>query len=386
MNIPVIGVGTTKFGELWSASPRTLIREAYEQALVESGLDPDAIGGIFVGNMLSGILGNQENMGAFVSESIDLTGKAAVKVEGACASGGLAVHQGVLSILSGQYQAVLVIGIEKMTDHKPEEVAAALMGAGNDEERAAGLTFPGLYSLMARVHMRQFGTTEEDMAAVSVKNHYHASLNQKAQFQKEISVKDVLESPCISDPLKLLDCSPISDGASAIILAREGLVKKSSHGAVSIIASSASSDSLGLCGRPQLTGLSATQTAGRNAYSQAQMRPVDIDIAEVHDCFSIAEIMALEDLGFFEKGKAASIVRNGDLTLGSSRHLVVNTSGGLKACGHPVGATGVKQVVEIVEQLRGTAGKRQTSNARRGLTHNVGGSGAVAAVHILQHE
>ncbi|KKR48658.1 MAG: acetyl-CoA acetyltransferase, acetyl-CoA C-acetyltransferase [Microgenomates group bacterium GW2011_GWC1_41_8] len=385
MNINVLGVGTTKFGELWDVSPRTLIREAYENALTESGLDPNTLDGIFVGNMLSGILGNQENMGAFVSESIGLTGKAAVKVEGACASGGLAVHQGVLSILSGQYQAVLVVGIEKMTDHKPEEVAGALMGAGSDEERSAGLTFPGLYSLMARVHMQQYKTTEEDMAAVSVKNHYHASFNSKAQFRKEISIEDVLKSPCISDPLKLLDCSPISDGASAIILSRSGLTRKSHDTSVSIIASSASSDSLGLCGRSSLTSLSATKTAAGLAYQQAKLQPKDIDIAEVHDCFSIAEIMALEDLGFYEKGRAGSAIGSGDVTLGSSKKLVVNTSGGLKACGHPVGATGVKQVVEVVEQLRGTVGKRQLKNARIGLTHNVGGSGAVAAVHILEN-
>ncbi|MCR4263778.1 MAG: thiolase domain-containing protein [Candidatus Roizmanbacteria bacterium] len=385
MKIEVLGVGTTKFGELWDVSPRTLIREAYENALKESGLDPSAIDGIYVGNMLSGILGNQENMGAFVSESIGLTGKAAVKVEGACASGGLAVHQGVVSILSGLYKTVLVIGVEKMTDHKPEEVASALMGAGNDEERAAGLTFPGLYSLMARVHMQQFNTSEEDMAAVSVKNHYHASLNPKAQFRKEITIEDVLKSPCISDPLKLLDCSPISDGASAIILSRSGLTKQSKYTPVSIVASSASSDSLGLCGRPSLTSLSATKAAGSVAYKQANIHPKDIDVAEVHDCFSVAELMALEDLGFYEKGKAGSAVQNGDLTLGSSDHLVVNTSGGLKACGHPVGATGVKQVVEIVEQLRGSAGKRQVKNAHVGLTHNVGGSGAVAAVHILKN-
>lgn len=378
MNIFVTGVATTKFGELWNASPRGLARHAVFGSLKDAEMDASRVQALFVGNMLSGMLGGQEHLGAFFAEELGLS-IPAFKVEGACASGGLALHNAVNALLSGQYETVAVLGIEKMTDHKPEDVATALMGAGSEEERAAGATFPGLYAMLARIHMREFGTTEEALADVAVKNHFHASLNRNAQFQNTITVSQVMKSSRIADPLKLLDCSPISDGAAAVVLSS----KKTNRG-IQVVASAVATDSLGLAQRKTLTELAATRTASQKAYSLAGITAKDVNVAEVHDCFTIAEILAMEDLGFFPKGQAAAAVASGKTTLGNGKHVVVNPSGGLKGCGHPVGATGVKQIVELVEQLRGGAGKRQVNGASVGLAHNVGGSGATAVVHILK--
>jgi acetyl-CoA C-acetyltransferase len=253
------------------------------------------------------------------------------------------------------------------------------MGAGSEEERSAGATFPGLYAVLARTHMKEFGTREEELASVAVKNHYHASLNPNAQFHNILTVEQVMKSSRIADPLKLLDCSPISDGAAAVLITSKKTVR-----AITVAASSVATDTLGLAQRKSLTELKAPREAAEKAYALSGISPKHIDVAEVHDCFTIAEILAMEDLGFYKKGKAAEAIVRGDTKLGTSKHLVVNPSGGLKGCGHPVGATGIKQVVEIVEQLRGKTGARQVPGARVGLTHNVGGSGATAVVHILK--
>lgn len=378
MNIYITGAATTKFGELWAISPRSLAGEAVGGALKDAGIGVRRIQALFVGNMLSGMLGGQEHLGAFFAEELGITAPA-FKVEGACASGGLAIHNAVNSVLSGQYDTVVVLGVEKMTDHKPEDVAIALMGAGNEEERSAGATFPGLYAILARAHMKEYGTTTEQLASVAVKNHYHASLNPNAQFHTTITIEQVARSSRIADPLRLLDCSPISDGASALVVTN----KKSNRG-IGIAASAVATDTLGLAQRKSLIQLAATRQAGKRAYTSASIAPSDVDVAELHDCFTIAEILATEDLGFFPKGKAAGAIAAGETRLGTSKHLVVNPSGGLKGCGHPVGATGVKQIVELVDQLRGRAGVRQIKGAKIGLAHNVGGSGATAVVHILK--
>lgn len=375
MNINVIGAYTTKFGELWKRGFSNLVAEAVEGVLKDANLSIDTIEALFVGNMLSGALGDQEQLGSSVSSVIGVN-TPSIKIEGACASGGLAVHQAVLSVLSGQYETVLVVGIAKMTDYSPEKVAWGLMQAASEDERIAGLTFPGLYALMARVHMEEFGTTLDQLAAVAVKNHYHASLNGKAHFPFEITMENVADSPLIADPLRLLDCSPISDGASAVILT-------AAKSKVKIVASAVATDSIGLAGREDITSIKATKLAAEKAYNQAGIGVGDIDIAEVHDCFTIAEIIALEDLGFGAKGEIAVRIENGEYRLGC-KNPIVNTSGGLKASGHPVGATGVKQIVEIVQQLRGQAGKKQVDNAKVGLTHNVGGTGGTCVVHILK--
>lgn len=382
MNIFALGAATTKFGELWGVSPRTLARQAVTAALKDAGLVSSRIQALFVGNMLSGMLGGQEHLGAFFAEELGLK-VPAVKVEGACASGGLALHTAINSLLAGQYETALVLGVEKMTDHRPEDVATALMGAGSEEERLAGATFPGLYALLARVHMQKYGTGEEQLAAVAVKNHYHASLNPHAQFRNLITIQQVMHSSRVADPLKLLDCSPISDGAAALIVTsdrRYGAKKNT----VQIMASTVATDTLGLAQRESLAALAATQAAAKTAWRQAGVSAQDIDVAEVHDCFTIAEVLAMEDLGFFAKGETVKAIAQGQTTLGRAKQLVVNPSGGLKGCGHPVGATGIKQVVELVEQLRGAAGKRQVTGAKIGLAHNVGGSGATAVVHILK--
>jgi acetyl-CoA C-acetyltransferase len=382
MHIYITGAATTKFGELWATSPRRLAGEAVSGALKDARLGIRRVQAVFVGNMLSGMLGGQEHLGAFFAEELGLS-VPAFKVEGACASGGLALHNAVNSVLSGQYDTVVVLGVEKMTDHKPEDVATALMGAGSEEERAAGATFPGLYAILARSHMMAYGTTREQLAAVAVKNHYHASLNPNAQFHTTLTIEQVMRSSRIADPLRLLDCSPISDGAAAVIITSEKLKMKSEK-LIEIVASAVATDTLGLAQRASLTELRASQIAAKKAYVQAKIGPQDVDVAEVHDCFTIAEILAMEDLGFFAKGKAAAAIFAGQTRLGTSRHLVVNPSGGLKGCGHPVGATGIKQVVELVEQLRGRAGARQVQQAKIGLAHNVGGSGATAVIHILK--
>lgn len=380
MNIAILGTGMTTFGELWETSPRALARDAVKQALRDSGREKKDIKALYVANMLSGMLGMQGHLGALFAEELGLS-IPAFTIEGACASGGLAIHAAILSILSGEYDTVLVLGVEKMTDHKPEEVSSSLMAGGSSEERLSGATFPGLYAILARAHMERFGTTEQQMAAVAVKNHYHSSLNPKAQYQKPISIESVLHSSCVADPLKLLDCSPVTDGAAAVILS-----KKPSPRGVRIIASQVAMDTLGLAQRKSLTTLHASTVAASRAFAQARVSPSDIQVAEVHDCFTIAEILALEDMGFAKKGEAGALIAKGAFTLGKAKRTVVNASGGLKGCGHPVGATGVKQVVEIADQLRGRCGKRKVEHAKIGLTHNVGGTGATAVVHILKKE
>lgn len=374
MRINILGAGITKFGEHWDKSLLDLAMEAGNEALANSNIKKEAIDAVIVSNMLYSKSG-QDHLGALVADALDIKG-ASMHVEGACASGGLAVHQAVTSILSGLYENILVVGVEKMTDMSNSEITSALMGAASAEERRAGLTFPALYALMAKAHMQKYGTTRAQLASVSVKNHFHASLNSRAQFPFEISLEKVLSSTIIADPLTLLDCSPITDGAAAVVLSGS----KKSH--VKICASAVSSDSVGLSERKNLIELEATKTVARQAFGQAGLEAKDINLAEVHDCFTIAEILAMEDLGFCKKGDGGGFIESGGTKLGGG--LPVNTSGGLKGCGHPVGATGVKQIIEITEQLLGKSGKRQVKNAKIGLAQNVGGTGATVVIHVLQ--
>lgn len=379
MNISIIGCGQTKFGELWDSSPRSLARQAVFTAIADSGINKKSIQAIFVSNMLSGILGMQSHLGALFAEELGIQ-VPAFTIEGACASGGLAVHSAINSLLSQKYNTVLVLGVEKMTDHSSEFISSALMGAGSNEERLAGATFPALYALLARAHVEKYGTTESQLASVSVKNHFHASLNPLAQFSHSLTLDQVMRSSSVASPLKLLDCSPISDGAAAIILQSSSSPKKNS---VEIIASEVATDTLGLAARSSLTELQSTKKAAKNALNSCGVTPSDIDIAEVHDCFSIAEILAIEDIGFDKKGEVAKKMEQGKYRL-DSKGLVINSSGGLKGCGHPIGATGVKQIIEIYNQLLGQCKDRQVKNAQLGLTHNVGGTGATAVIHILK--
>ncbi|KKQ29771.1 MAG: Acetyl-CoA acetyltransferase [Candidatus Levybacteria bacterium GW2011_GWA2_37_36] len=382
MKINILGGATTKFGELWSISPRTLANEAMDGALKQSKIKSSQIDALFVGNMLAGILGNQANTASLFAEELGVQ-IPAFRLEGACASGGLALHNAINSLKAGAYKTVMVLGVEKMTDHNSDDVTTALMSAGSDEERTSGATFPGLYALMARAYMQEYGITEEILASVSVKNHFHGSFNPKAQFKSIITVGDVMRSGKIADPLKLLDCSPISDGAAAVVITSDSVLARRLPKPILITASEVATDTLSLYDRKSFTTLSAVVTASQKAYENAGIKPQDIDAAEIHDCFSIAEAMAVEDLGFSKKGQGAKDISENKYTLGKGK-IISNPSGGLKACGHPVGATGIKQIIEITEQLRGVAGKRQVKNAKIGLTHNVGGTGTVAAVHILE--
>jgi len=380
MKIQILGAATTKFGELWNVSPRELAHEAIHKALTNANKQPKEIDALFVGNMLAGILGKQANLGSFFVEGLGVH-VPAFHVEGACASGGLALHAAINSILAGQYKTVVVLGVEKMTDYPQDDITAGLMAAGSDEERNAGATFPGIYALMAQSYMQKYRVSEELLASVPVKNHYHGSFNKNAQFQSPLTIADVMKSTKIAEPLKLLDCSPVSDGAAAVVITREETKIKGRS--VYISASEVGTDTLALHDRSSFTSLTSVVTAAKKAYAKAGIIPQDVDVAEIHDCFSIAEVIATEDLGFSQRGKGAKDIADGKRTLFQGK-TITNPSGGLKACGHPVGATGIKQIVEIFDQLQGTADKRQVEGAKIGLTHNVGGSGAVAVIHILQ--
>ena len=383
-SVSIIGISCTKFGERWDVSLRDMIAEAGVMAIEDAKITGDQIEALFVGNMSGGRFVEQEHIGALIADCAGLSRLhiPSTRVEAACASGGLALRQGVLAVASGYHDIVIAAGVEKMTDVSSGTAADALASAADREwECFFGATFPALYAMMAKLHMRRFGTTHDQMAQVAVKNHHHASFNPVAQYHMEITIEDVDKSPMVADPLHVLDCSPISDGAAAVVLVPTEMAKRFADTPIKIIASAQASDTLALHDRRDLTTLDATVHAARQAFAQAKIEPRQVDVAEVHDCFTIAEILAIEDLGFVEKGQGGPATEEGMTALGSE--LPINTSGGLKACGHPVGATGIKQAYEIALQLRGEAGRRQVEEAEIGLTHNVGGSGGTALIHIL---
>ncbi len=380
--VAVVGAGMARFGERWDAGLKELTAEAGIMALESAGLAGDEIEAVYVGNMSGGRFVGQEHIGALLADAMGLNPIPATRTEAACASGGLAFRQAYLAVASGEFDIVVAGGIEKMTDVLTGQATTTLGGAADQEwETFFGATFPSLYALMARRHMHDYGTTEEQLARVAVKNHHNGARNPFAQYQREITIEQVLSSPKVAEPLKILDCSPITDGAAAVILASEDLARKITDTPVWINASAQASDTLALHDRESLTSLKATRVAGKKAFQKAGITPKDVNLAEVHDCFTIAEILAVEDLGFVKKGEGGKAEEDGMFDLNSD--ISVNTSGGLKSCGHPVGATGVKQIAEVFWQLRGEAGKRQVDKAEIGLTHNVGGSGATAVVHIL---
>jgi acetyl-CoA C-acetyltransferase len=304
-------------------------------------------------------------------------------VESACGSGSIAFREAYANVAAGFYDVVLVVGVEKVT-HTGTARSTTLFSYCSDffYEGGNGVSFPGLFASMARAYMHKYNASEEDLALVAVKNHEHGLLNPKAHLRKRITVGDVLESPPVASPLKLLDCCPFSDGASAVILASEEYAK--SHGLeyVEVIGSGRGASPATLQDREDITTIPSTRAAAQQAFKQARIEPKDVDFAEVHDCFTIAEIVDIEDLGFFPKGKGVEAVRQGITRLGGE--LPINPSGGLKSKGHPIGATGVGQVVEVYEQLLGRAGERQVKGAEIALTHNFGATGASCAVHIFR--
>jgi acetyl-CoA C-acetyltransferase len=382
-DVAVIGVGITKWGEIWKQSLRDVYVETALLALQDAGVGK--VDSMYVGSMAPGLFVGQEHIGALLADYLGQKNIPAARVESACAAGGLAVRLGYMEVASGISDVVLVSGVEKMTDVGGDEATFALGTAADQEyEGYHGLTFPGLYALIARAHMEKYGTTREQLAMVAVKNHRNGSMNPNAQFPFEITVEQVIDSVKVSDPLNILDCSPITDGAAAAILVPADRAREMNKPVIRIIGSGHASDSFALAQRKDITWLEATYLAGQRAFQMAGKKPEDLDLLEVHDCFTIAEICVTEALGVVEKGKGGAAVEAGETAL--EGRIPVNTSGGLKSKGHPVGATGVAQVVEVVEQLRGEAGGRQVKDPRVAMTQNMGGSGASTVCHIFELE
>ena len=371
-----------KWGELWDTSLRELYTEAALAAMDDAGVA--RVDSMYIGCMSSGLFTGQEHLSSLMADYTGMAGTPATRVESACNSGGVALRQGFIEVASGMSDLVLVGGVEKMTDVDGGMATYALATAADqDYESFHGVTFPGLYAMIANAHMARYGTTREQLAMVAVKNHHNGSMNARAQYPFEITVEGVLDSVRVADPLRILDCSPITDGAAAVILCPLEKAKEYSDKAVvEIVGSGHATDTIALHSRKDLSWLGATYTAAQRAYAMASCKPEDIDLAEVHDCFTIAEICVTEALGFFDKGDGGPAVERGDTAI--TGKIPVNSSGGLKSKGHPVGATGVAQIVELTEQLRGESGKRQVKNARRGLAQNMGGSGGSTTVHILE--
>jgi acetyl-CoA C-acetyltransferase len=382
--VSIITAGMSKFGKHEGLLAREIFAEAAFEAFSRCPkLNPKGdIKALFIGHM-GEAYEHQGHTGSAMADWAGLTGIPSTRCEAACASSGAALRSGIYAVLSGLADVVVVGGVEKMTHRTTSEVTEYLaMASDYPFEQFHGITFPGLFALMATAHMHAYSTTEEQMALVAVKNHYHGSLNPKAHMQKEVSLETVMASKYVAWPLKLYDCSLITDGASCIILSKPELAAKYTDQPVHIVGSGQASDTIGLYERKSLTSLNATKLAAKTAYDMACVKPSEIQLAEVHDCFTSAELMAYEDLGFCKLGESGKLIESGQTRLGG--RIPVNTSGGLKAKGHPVGATGTAQAYELYLQLTGQAGKRQVKDAKIGLTHNVGGSGATAAVHIYR--
>ncbi len=382
--VSIISAGLSKFGKHEGLYARELFSYAAKEAFDRCPkLEPKRdIKAMFIGHM-GEAYEHQGHMGSAAADWSGLLGIPATRTEAACASSGAALRSGIYAVLSGLADIVIVGGVEKMTHRTTAEVTEYLaMASDYPFEQFHGVTFPGLFALMATAHMNAYSTTQENMAKVAVKNHHNASLNPKAHMQKEVNLEAVMASKPVAWPLKMYDCSLITDGASCIILAKPELAKKYTDQPVQIIGSGQASDSIGLYERQSLTSLQSAKTAAKTAYEMAGLKPDDIQVAEVHDCFTFVELMSYEDLGFCPVGKSGKLIESGETQL--EGRLPVNTSGGLKAKGHPVGATGTAQTYEIYLQLTGQADKRQVKDAKIGLTHNVGGSGATAAVHIYR--
>jgi acetyl-CoA C-acetyltransferase len=382
--VAIVGIGHGKFGVRSDASLRELSFEAVKACLDDAGVTLKE-----VESMVTGIAGDEFSIAlqpsAQVHDYIGFHPKPNFRVEGACATGSMALRTGWMNVASGLADLVLVVGVEKMTE-VPTSMATDIMGRGGDAiwEYPFGTTFPGYYAMIANAHMTEFGTTEEQLAMVAVKNHYYGSRNPFAHMQKEISLEKALASFTVAHPLKLFDCSLITDGAAAVLLASEERAKAISKKPIWIAGLSLATDTMRISERNSLTSIMATREAAKAAYKMAGVGPADIDVATVHDCFTIAEIVAYEDLGFCERGEGGQLIEAKETYIGGK--IPVNVDGGLKSKGHPLGATGVSMAIEITKQLRGEAGERQVKNAEIGLTHNVGGTGQVVAIHIFRRE
>ncbi len=384
VDVAVVGAGQTKYGN-HASGLKGMWAEAAAKAFasVDGDFEPSVIDEAFIGSIAFG--GSQlGNTAALLTEHSAMDGISVRRVENAWASSGFAFRDAWMAIKSGQADVVVAGGIEKMNDLTPERKRYWLGVSGDTEwERLAGLTFPGTYALMARRYFHEFDATHDDLVHVSVKNHLHGSMNADAHIQKEVSFEKAASGFMVADPLTLYDCCPTSDGASCVVLAADHVAKKLTDTPVWVRGSGAASDHLALHDRPTITQLKATREASTKAYAMAGVDARQIDLAEVHDCFTIAEVLATEDLGLTERGEGGVFARNGEGCLNEGT-TTVNASGGLKSKGHPLGATGTGQVVEVFKQLRGqVSSNRLVRDAETALTHNVGGSGATCAVHVF---
>jgi len=379
----IVSGAQTKFGKLEGVTLREMFAEAVEKATIGSGIPLEDIQAAFIGTFIPEMLVHQGHTAPLLADYAGLRGLPATRHEAACASGATAIRAAIMAIESGMYDTVLVAAAEKMTSVSTNKATEALAAAADDEfESSMGLTFPGVFAIAAVAHMQEYGTTEEDMALVAVKAHHNAAKNPLAQFQKEITLEKAMTPRYIAWPLKLFDCSPISDGAAAIVLTNNERAKQYTDTPVKIIGTGQASASMNLCDRKNLTSFEASVRASRIAYEMAGLQPKDIDVAVVHDCFTIAEIIATEDLGFFKPGEGAKAVREGVTAMDGD--MPINPMGGLKAVGHPVGATGVKQAVVIYRELIGEASANQVPKHDIGLMHNFGGTGATCVVNIMR--
>jgi len=384
--VSIVSAGLSKFGKHEGLYAREIFATAAKEAFDRCPkLNPKSdIKAMFIGHM-GEAYEHQGHTGATAADWAGLLHIPTTRTEAACASSGVALRSGIYAVLSGLADVVLVGGVEKMTHRSTAEVTEYLaMASDYPFEQWNGITFPGLFALIATAHMHEYGTTERQMASVAVKNHFHGSLNPKAHMQKEITIEDALTSRIVAWPLKLYDCSLITDGASCVILTKPELARKYTDQPVHIVGTGQAGDTIGLYERKSLTSLMSARLAAKTAYDMAKVRPSDVDVAELHDCFTISEVVACEDLGFCVLGDGGKLSESGETKLGG--RIPINTSGGLKSKGHPVGATGVAQAYEIYLQLTEQAERRQVKDAKIGLTHNLGGSGATAAVHIYRRE
>ena len=377
--VAVLGIGKTAFGAFPDRDLRSLAGEAIEHALANADLTPAAVEAFYLGNFAGPSFVGQNHLAPYIGAHSGLKGIPCTRIEDACASGGSAFFHAWQSVGLGAYNCVLVTGVEKMTNQSTPRVAEILAGAGDmSGEGLAGATFPALFAMIARRHMHQFGTTREHLASVSVKNHSNGALNPMAHMRKVITAEQALAGKPIADPLTVYDCSLISDGAAAVVLVP---LDKAPKGSVRVLAAAQTSDHVPLDAKEDITLFCSVQRAAIRAYAQAKLKPSDIEFAELHDCFTIAEIVASEDLGFVAKGEGGPFAASGETAI--TGRLPINASGGLKSKGHPVGATGVGQICDLVEQLRGQAGPRQVPRHNIGLAQNLGGSGATCVVTIL---
>jgi acetyl-CoA C-acetyltransferase len=380
-DIVVVGAAETKFGKL-EGSFRDIAVEAAAAAMADAGIERGDVEAMYLGTFSPGTFVHQEHPAPLVASMLGLAHVPTTRTENACASGSTAFLQALMAVGSGMYDTVLVVGAEKMTATPIEETTQILAEAADwESETLAGATFPSLFALMARRHMFEFGTSRAHLSAVAIKNHHNAFRNPYAQFHKEITEDDIARSAMIADPLTLYDCSPVTDGAAAVVVTTAEHAHDLPGREIKVLGFGQASDSLSLFRREEMSCLVAARKASQRAYQMAGIEPKDVSFAEVHDCFTIAEIVATEDLGFFERGQGGPAALAGETAL--TGRIPVNPSGGLKGKGHPVGATGVSQIVESTFQLRGTAGDRQVREPRIGLTHNVGGSGATCVVTVL---